>query len=202
MTNTRRLLILTVVVAMALALAMTATTAAPNCPTPGHWSCDPGTTTTTEAPPGPEPVAGQTCAESPYTSDDPDFNRTWDGSGTLTHTFLPGDPGLCIDLSNDAAATLTITVTDSKNATGVFGGVRDSVPGDWCGLFEEISLRKATTGSTSLLIPAGTIDACGTGYSDDASSLVVGTSGGFSGRYKPGSDPNIAYIDIEISMSP
>ena len=155
-----------------------------------------------KTPAGPE-RNGRTCADSPFRSDMTDFNKTLNGSEELTHTFLmhtflPGEPSLCIDLLNLAQATMTITVTDSENAYGVGSNVKDSYPGDVCALFDMIDLGDATTGSTELSIPEAELDACGTGWTDDAASLVSSVVGAFKGKYdKPGSG---AYIDVTISL--
>lgn len=150
-------------------------------------------------PPGPE-RDGHTCEDSPLREGSAAFNRTWDGSEPLVHTFLPGEPSLCIDLTNDAPATMTITVTGSQNANSVGGNVKDSYPGDVCALFDMIDLRDATTGSTSVSTPKSETNACGTLWTDVLPSLVSSVVGAFSGNYKRLESD--AYIDVTITMTP
>lgn len=177
----KRLIALVSVVVLTLSLAV------PGLAKPGN------------RPPGPE-RDGHTCGTSPLRDGSAAFNTTWDGSAPLVYRFLPGEPSLCIDLTNDAPATMTITVTGSQNANSVGGNVKDSYPGDVCALFDMIDLRDATTGSTSVSIPGSAIDACGTLWTDDLPSLVSSVVVAFSGKYqKLGSD---AFIDVTITMTP
>jgi hypothetical protein len=182
MTNTRRLLILVVALATALAFATTATAKKP-----------------VGGPPGQEPRAGYTCAEAAELGGLGEFTvATWNGTGILgTYRFSSSDPSLCIDLSNDAGATLTITVTAFENAAGVGGGVKDSHPGDKCAVFDPIYLP-AEDLSTSLEIPTATANACGTEWTDDAESLVFFVAPFFSGKFKKDAS---AFVEVTISSS-
>jgi hypothetical protein len=160
MSTTKRLLVLAIAVVMAMALTVTATTAAPDCPTPGHWSC---TTTSTTSP---NAVPGFTCVEADLHYGTNFAEDSWDGVGTRTVTLTRDRWNVCIDLSNNAAGKLDVTVEPPFNGVRkVTANVRDSSPGDHCAPGLVLDLKNEN-GGTIQNIPKATLNACGTDYSE------------------------------------
>lgn len=121
--------------------------------------------------PPPKHPAGQSCEESGR-----DF-ATWDEAApdTFTATLTPYAPYLCIDLTKSPTTpsemtTFKMTVTHN-GAKGLNFNVRDSHPGDFCIGTQSVALD--ATNPTTFVLPAATVNACGTEYSDNGTFDVT-----------------------------
>ena len=154
MSNLRRVLILVVVMALPLALMATAAAKKPDCSLdPTHPSCG-------EDPSDDVPMGGTVCDPAEYPNG---INGVQTNDFTFTLEVASDSTFACVDVLS-AAGEWKFTVTASRARSLLLVG-RDSIaPGDAC---DALSFRRdAIPGSHSLVMPAATINACGTGYSE------------------------------------
>lgn len=186
----------TLILALAFALPMWAVASASGAPEKdcddrkweNHPVCQTATSSTTLTtaptdPPGHPP--GLSCAEADWAP-----VLIWDLDewiqGTVrTVTLTESDAFVCIDLLNSQPVILTIEVTDPGGARLFTANVRDSHPGDKCSDTHFLDLKKSQppwtmklgeSGSVYDRIPAATVNACGTEYSEadlDAAGNVI-----------------------------
>jgi hypothetical protein len=202
MTTGKRLLVLAIAMATALAFATTATAKKPTTTRPSHPD-------------------GMTCAQAYAEGWRDSPAEVWDGRGTKTVTVTYLAETVCIDLSNDAPATFTVSVND-VGATELVAGIRDSHPGDFCAWYTGIDLVNVDGGTFVVPepgnlvpdpfnpgeyfaeIPAATVNACGDEYNengvfevtDDPNPLVLVAWGSFRGK----SNKN-ALIEVTFTSS-
>ena len=174
MRTTRRLPIIAVVLALPLALASWAAAAPGAAPAKKPVP-------TTSVPPVEHPP-GMSCAEAAVYYGLEDALMTWSPQdGEVLPVTLDADtPSVCIDLFNEAPGTFTLAVTNPGSAGVLSASIRDSHPGDFCTAGTPgISLKKGETKLDLGEIPAATLNACGTEYSeadiDDDGNLVSQT---------------------------
>jgi hypothetical protein len=148
--NRNRFWIMLLIVAVAIGMAIPAAAGKPTKPEPSS----------------PAPVPGFSCVDAAVYYGIGEAGDPWNGEGTRTVTLTRDRPNVCIDLSNDAAGSLVVTVKSPFNGVRtVTANARDSSPGDHCAPGLVLNLRKDVAGTIED-IPEATLNACGTDYSE------------------------------------
>lgn len=186
----------TLIFAVAFALPMWAVTSASgtpekDCADPkweNHPICQTTTSSTTVTTLPTDPAAhppGLSCVEADWAPVMEWDLDEWSAGTARAVTLTESDPFVCIDVLNSQPAVLTIEVTDPGGARLFTANLRDSHPGDKCSDTQFLDLKKSpppwtmqlgATGSKYDRVPAATVNACGTEYSEadlDAAGNVV-----------------------------
>jgi hypothetical protein len=175
---TKKILVLLVVLAVPLAMMATASAGPPCAKNPTHPDCvgppPSSTTTTTIADDGP---VGLTCAEA----EEDGFDHVpvrWSEDRTSFEVELNLRTGACVDVDS-VEGEWTIDV-DVGSARELRVAIQDSVaPGDacWGGCNGDVEAIVTESGTiVTPVIPAATLDACGTGFPDGADTLTFSAS--------------------------
>lgn len=175
MKRTTRLLTLAASLALLMAMISTATAGPPDdafCGrNPNHQRC------TSEV----LPPSGLSCADYLTISPNADLElRTWVdpvfGDSMSVPLLMSGESDICIDVSNSKPGSFVFKVENAdgaKKSNVLYALIKDSHPGDHCGTAPgepgsalNLDLRDGEVAGEITDVPAATLNACGTEYSE------------------------------------
>jgi hypothetical protein len=127
----------------------------------------------------PEPPSGLTCVD--YEKIAPEAYEealVWDVSlsESMLVSLMSGESDICVDISNSVSGSFEVDVENvdgAKRSNVLYALIKDSHPGDHCGTAPgepgsalNLDLRNSEPAGEITDVPAATLNACGTEYSE------------------------------------